>query len=409
MSDQDPSDQSQSDDPQSEKTETRPQSDPSDYARTVFYEQHLEQGGKMVPFAGYMMPIQYELGIKQEHIYCREHVGLFDVSHMGQAELVADDFDQAAEALEAIVPGEILKLKEGRMRYSVLLNEAGGIEDDLMITHRVKSDGSSVIGLVVNAARKAHDYDYINTQLEEFGVRVEPHEDRSLLALQGPEAEKIMAIWCGDAVGMPYMSEIETSFYDVPCRVARCGYTGEDGFEISMLTKDALRISTMLLSYPDMKMIGLGARDSLRLEAGFCLYGHDITEETSPIEANLGWIIGKRRREEGGFHGEGRILNELNKGPLTRRVGLLPKGASAPAREGAVVYDSDGNQIGVVTSGGFGPTVGGPVAMGYVADGFSRLGTTVLVEVRGKRYEWQVTDMPFTPYRTYKAKKPTQH
>lgn len=374
--------------------------------KTPFYGLHVESGGRMVDFAGYLMPIQYELGIKQEHLYCRAHVGLFDVSHMGQAELVASDYETAARALETIVPGDILQLKPGRMRYSTLLNEAGGIEDDLMITHRVRSDGTSVVGLVVNAARKHHDYAYINEQLADHGVSVQPQEERALLALQGPEAEKIIAIWCGGAVGMPYMSEIETSFYDVLCRVARCGYTGEDGFEISILAEDADRVSKMLMSYPEMQLIGLGARDSLRLEAGFCLYGHDITQETSPVEADLSWIINKRRREEGGFHGEGRILNELNEGPLTKRVGLLPNGASAPAREGSIILDTDGNQIGVITSGGFGPTIGGPLAMGYVSGAFSKLGTTVLVEVRGKRYEWMVSDMPFTPYKTYKAKKP---
>jgi aminomethyltransferase len=394
--------QTSANDDTTEASETEP-------LKTPFYDLHVQEGGRMVDFAGYLMPVQYELGIKQEHLYCREHVGLFDVSHMGQAELIAKDYETAARALETIVPGDVLRLKEGRMRYSVLLNEAGGIEDDLMITHRVQKDGSSIIGLVVNASRKSHDYDYINEQLAEHDVSVQPLDDRALLALQGPEAEKIISIWCGDAVGMPYMSEIETTFFDVPCRVARCGYTGEDGFEISMATADALRISTMLMSYPDMQLIGLGARDSLRLEAGFCLYGHDITAETSPIEADLAWIIGKRRRENGGFLGEGRILKELNEGPLTRRVGLMPKGASAPAREGAVLYDSDGNQIGIITSGGFGPTIGGPIAMGYVAQDFSQLGSLVLVEVRGKRYEWQVTDMPFTPYRTYKAKKPTTH
>lgn len=377
--------------------------------KTPLHALHLAHGGKMVPFAGYLMPIQYELGIKQEHLYCREHVGLFDVSHMGQAELVAEDYESAARALEMLVPGDILGLKPGRLRYSTLLNEAGGIEDDLMITHRICADGSSVVGLVVNAARKAHDYAYMNEKLAEFGVSVQPDEERALLALQGPLAEKIIAIWCGAAVGMPYMSEIETTFYDVPCRVSRCGYTGEDGFEISMAAADATRISKMLMSYPEMQLIGLGARDSLRLEAGFCLYGHDITEETSPIEADLGWIIGKSRREEGGFLGEGRIMREYNEGPLTKRVGLLPKGKSAPAREGAEIFDEAGEQIGMITSGGFGPSIGGPLAMGYLSAASARLGSSVMVEVRGKRYEWQVTDMPFVPYNTYKPKKQTKH
>ena len=380
----------------------------SDLLKTALYDLHIENGAKIVPFAGYSMPLHYELGIKQEHLYCRETVGLFDVSHMGQAELIAKDYDTAAKALEAIVPGEILKLKPQRMRYSVLLNESGGIEDDLMITHRLRDDETSCIGLVVNAARKVQDYAYISSHLPD-GVELKILDDRSLLALQGPKAEEIIAIWCADAVGMPYMSEIETTFFDVPCRVARCGYTGEDGFELSLPSQEAERVMKMLLSYPEMKLIGLGARDSLRLEAGFCLYGHDIDETTSPIEADLAWILGKRRRTDGGFLGAERILAELNQGAAKRRVGLLPQGKVAPAREGALLFDEQGTQIGVITSGGFAPSVGSPIAMGYLSSDFSKLGTIVQVEVRGKRSPWQVTDLPFVPYKTYKAKQPTQH
>lgn len=380
----------------------------SDLLKTQLYDLHVENGAKMVPFAGYLMPVQYEMGIKAEHLHCREFVGLFDVSHMGQAELVAEDYETAAKALEMIVPGDVINLKANRMRYSVLMNGSGGIEDDLMITHRTRGDGENVVGLVVNAGRKAFDYDLIRAHLPQ-GVQLNILDNRSLLAIQGPEAMKAMAIWCAQASTMPYMSEIETSFFDVPCRISRCGYTGEDGFEISIPSSEAARIMKMLISYPEMKLIGLGARDSLRLEAGFCLYGHDIDDTRSFVEADLNWIINKRRRVDGGFLGEERILQQLKDGPAKRRVGLMPDGKTSPAREGALLFDEAGTQIGIITSGGFGPSIGSPIAMGYVASEFSKLGTAIYVEVRGKRAIWHVTDMPFVPYKTYKAKQPTQH
>lgn len=379
-----------------------------DLLKTPFYQFHINNNAKMVPFAGYDLPVHYEMGIKQEHLHTRSDVGLFDVSHMGQAELVAKDYKTSAHALEAIVPSDVLGLKPQHMRYSVLLNGSGGIEDDMMITHRINGDGRSVVGLVVNGARKSHDYDLIAAHLPK-DVELKILEDRALLALQGPEAEKVIAIWCGQAVGMPYMSEIETRFFDVPCRISRCGYTGEDGFEISMKQDDASRVMKMLLSYPEVRLIGLGARDSLRLEAGFCLYGHDIDDTISPIEADLAWIINKRRRADGGFLGEERILSELTAGPPQKRVGLLPLGTGAPAREGAQLFDEAGTLIGHITSGAFGPSINTPIAMGYVALNFSKLGTIVQVEVRGKRAPWQVVDLPFVPYKTYKTKQPTRH
>lgn len=383
-------------------------SDILDCKQTALFDIHAQNGAKIVPFAGYQMPLQYEMGIAKEHLYCREKVGLFDVSHMGQAELISENFETSAEALERIVPGDLLSLRPGRLRYTVLLNEKGGIEDDLMVTHRIRDDGSSVLGLVVNAARKSHDYAYISAFLEE-DVELKINDECALIALQGPDAEKIMAIWCAEAVSMPYMNEISTTFFDIPCRVSRSGYTGEDGFEISVPEKQVERLVTMLLSHDDVKLIGLGARDSLRLEAGFCLYGHDINEEISPVEANLSWIIGKRRKRDGGFLGDALIINELENGPQKRRVGLLPVTRSAPAREGAEIFDQEGKKIGAVTSGGFGPTLNGPIAMGYVKSQYSSLGTKVEIEIRGKRYEWRVTDLPFTPYRTKAAKKPTKH
>lgn len=383
-------------------------SEQNELKQTAFHDLHLEHGAKMVEFAGYSMPLYYEKGIKQEHLYCRETVGLFDVSHMGQAELIAENYETAARALEKIVPGDVLNLKPERLRYSVLLNEQGGIEDDLMITHRVQADGTHIVGLVVNAGRKSHDYAYISSYLpDEVDFKI--LDDRQLLALQGPDAEKIMAVWCGEAVGMPYMSEIDTNFFDVPCRVSRCGYTGEDGFELSIANEDASRVAKMLMSHPDVELIGLGARDSLRLEAGFCLYGHDIDTSITPIEADLSWIMNKRRRQEGGFLGDTVILNQVANSPSKRRVGLLPGGPAAPAREGAKLFNEQMQEIGVVTSGGFGPTIGGPVAMGYVTLPHDQLGTSIFVEVRGRKSLWRVTDLPFTPYRTYNAKRPTQH
>ena len=383
-------------------------SEQNELKQTAFHDLHLEHGAKMVEFAGYSMPLYYEKGIKQEHLYCRETVGLFDVSHMGQAELIAEDYETAARALEKIVPGDVLNLKPERLRYSVLLNEKGGIEDDLMITHRVQADGTHIVGLVVNAGRKSHDYAYISSYLPD-DVDFKILDDRQLLALQGPDAEKIMAVWCGEAVGMPYMSEIDTNFFDVPCRVSRCGYTGEDGFELSLANEDASRVAKMLMSHPDVELIGLGARDSLRLEAGFCLYGHDIDTTITPIEADLSWIMNKRRRQEGGFLGDSVILDQIANRPLKRRVGLLPDGPAAPAREGAKLFNDQMQEIGVVTSGGFGPTIGGPVAMGYVTLPHDQLGTSIFVEVRGRKSLWRVTDLPFTPHRTYNAKRPTQH
>ena len=383
-------------------------SEVSDLLKTEFYDLHLENGAKMVPFAGYSMPLHYEMGIRQEHLYCRETVGLFDVSHMGQAELVAETYECAAEVFEELVPADVLNLKANGLRYSVLMNDKGGIEDDLMITHRVTNNEREAVGLVVNAGRKLHDYEYIRAHLPE-DVRLNILDDRSLLALQGPDAEAILAIWCADAVGMSYMSEIETQFFDVACRISRCGYTGEDGFEISLPNGQAARVMSMLLSHPDVQLIGLGARDSLRLEAGFCLYGQEISDNISPVEADLAWVINKRRRQEGGFLGADLVLDQLANGVNSKRVGLLAQGAIPPARTGAAIFDKNNQEIGVITSGGFGPSVGTPVAMGYVDVDQVQLGTHVEVDVRGRRYQWQVTDLPFVPYKTYKTKQPVKH
>ena len=380
----------------------------SELKRTALYDIHIANGATMVPFCGYQLPLQYERGIKEEHLYCRSVVGLFDVSHMGQAEIIGDDFYSAAYALEKIVPSNIANLKPNQMRYTVLLNEEGGIEDDLIVTHRIKMDGSSRLGLVVNAARRSHDYAYISSALED-DLEFKIEDDRALIALQGPDAAKIMAIWCGSAIELPYMREIETTFFDVPCRVSRSGYTGEDGFEISMLEGDVVRVTEMLLSHGDVKLIGLGARDSLRLEAGFCLYGHDIDDKTTPVEASLEWIIGKQRQAEMDFIGAHHIVSQLENGPKRRRVGLLPVTRSAPAREGALIFNLEGKEIGRVTSGAFGPSVDGPIAMGYVSAQYSQLGNIAEIEIRDRRYKWRVSDLPFTPSRTVAKSKITKH
>ena len=375
--------------------------DQAEYLPSPLHELHQKLGGKFVEFAGYHMPVHYPLGVMKEHLHCRAKAGLFDVSHMGQARLVGPDHQTVARALEKIVPSNILGLKPERMRYSVLLNEAGGIEDDLMITCLPEESGAHY-GLVVNAACKTHDYRYLQAYLPD-DVKVEVRDDKALLALQGPMSEQLMAIWCGEAVGIPFMSSIQTKFFGIECSISRCGYTGEDGYEIVVDGADGIKIANMILSHDDVKPIGLGARDSLRLEAGLCLYGHDIDNTISPIEAGLQWILSKRRRQEGGFMGEERIISELEAGALKMRVGLIPEGR-APAREGSKIYNKDNNEIGVITSGGFGPTVEKPIAMGYVTRDHCQLGTKLYVDIRGKQQIWRVIDMPFVPHRYFSNK-----
>ena len=359
---------------------------------------HRSLGGKMVEFAGYDMPVQFPMGVLKEHLHTRAKAGLFDVSHMGQASVVGPDHETAARALEAFAPGEFQKLMPGRQRLSVLLNEKGGILDDLMVA-RPDEDGR--LNIVVNGACKEADYTYLQKHLPE-NVRLERHDDKALLALQGPKASSVLAKHCLAAADLKFMSFAELEIAGMKTVVTRGGYTGEDGFEISIADKDAEKLAQLLLDDPDVEPIGLGARDSLRLEAGMCLYGHDLTEEISPIEANLGFIIGKRRREEGGFAGAGRILKELADGPARLRVGILPEGR-APAREGAEIQSTDGKKIGEVTSGGFGPTVGAPVAMGYVEAAYAATGTEINLIVRGKALPAKIADMPFTPHRYYRG------
>lgn len=362
---------------------------------------HVGRGARMVPFAGYSLPVQYGDGIIAEHNHAREAAALFDVSHMGQAFLIGPDFATVARALEALVPADILGLQAGRQRYTQLLNAEGGILDDLMVTRSSAPDEDCVLMLVVNAARKDADYAHIDANLPP-GVKLLRASHRALIALQGPLAPQVLGRHARDIATMAFMSAHTASFDGIDCHVSRSGYSGEDGYEISVRATRVNAIVQRLLDDGRVKLAGLGARDSLRLEAGFCLYGHDIDKTTSPIEAGLAWSIPRRRREEGGFPGAARVQDELANGPARRRVGLKPDGR-APAREGAEIRDSDGAVIGKVTSGGFGPTVNGPIAMGYVERRCAEPGTPVTLMVRGKELPAQVTALPFVPHRYYRA------
>lgn len=347
---------------------------------------HREMGGKMVAFAGYDMPIQYLMGIMGEHLHCREKTGLFDVSHMGQLLLTGDGVD---DALETLVTGDLKGLKVGRLRYTLFTNDQGGILDDLMITRREND-----FYLVVNAAVKAQDIAHLKARLEPHGVQITIMEDRALIALQGPAAELVLCQLNPQIAELSFMSAGAFELNGVDCWVSRSGYTGEDGFEISVPAADADALARKLLSFEDVAPIGLGARDSLRLEAGLCLYGHDIDEQTTAVEAALNFAISKRRREEGGFPGADIVLAQLEQGATRKRVGLLLKGRQ-PAREGAEIVNQAGDVIGQITSGGFGPSVGAPVAMGYVAAEYADEGMDIGVLVRGRTLDATVAKMPF--------------
>ena len=361
--------------------------------RTPLYALHLELGGKMVPFAGYEMPVQYPAGVLKEHLHTRAHAGLFDVSHMGQVRLRGPE---AATALEALVPGDIQGINLGRVRYTLLLNAQGGILDDLMVTN-----AGDHLFLVVNAGCKHADIAHLRRELP-AKIAVEYLEDRALLALQGPAAAAVLARFIPSAVRMPFMSYAEAQFLDIPVLITRSGYTGEDGYEISVSNHQAESLARSLLAEPEVEPIGLGARDSLRLEAGLSLYGHEIDESTTPVEANLVWTLGKRRRAEGGFPGYDIIRNQLDNGVSRRRVGIRPEG-KAPARDGTEIVDSSGRKIGLITSGGFGPTVNAPVAMGYVEAAFAAPGTLITLRVRGKALPARIVELPFVKQNYFRA------
>ncbi|PKP78155.1 MAG: glycine cleavage system protein T [Alphaproteobacteria bacterium HGW-Alphaproteobacteria-3] len=367
---------------------------------TPLHALHVELGAKMVPFAGYDMPVQYPAGVLAEHLHTRAAAGLFDVSHMGQAWLEGPDHNAVAAALEALVPGDIRDLAPGAIRYTLLLNGKGGILDDLMVT-RTKKDG--VLFLVVNAACKDADFAHIEKHLP-AGIALRRIEDRALIALQGPKAVDVFARFAPEAAEQAFMTGVEMNVAGFACIVSRSGYTGEDGYEVSVADKDAVALARKLLGEAEVGPIGLGARDSLRLEAGLCLYGHDIDETTTPVEGALTWTISKRRREEGNFPGAKIILDQIANGAPRKRVGLLPEG-KAPAREGTEITDASGKKIGIVTSGGYGPSVGGPIAMGYVEAGFAKVDTGVELMVRGKGRPAKVAAMPFVTKRFHKPGK----
>jgi aminomethyltransferase len=363
--------------------------------RTPLHALHVELGARLAPFAGYDMPIQYRAGILAEHLQTRARAGLFDVSHMGQARLDGPDHATTARALERLCPADIVALAPGRQRYTQFLNAEGGVIDDLMVSRPPGADGQ--LNLVVNAARKEVDYALLEAALP-AEVRLTRLDEAALIAVQGPAAVVALARIAGDdAIGaMPFMSVRPLRFGALETQVSRSGYTGEDGFEISLPAAQAEAFARRLLQEPEIEPIGLGARDSLRLEAGLCLYGHELDETTDPIEAGLAWSIQKRRRLEGGFPGASRVQAALAVGPARRRVGLRLEGR-AIAREGADIIDAAGDSIGRVTSGGFGPSVGAPIAMGYVS-GDAPSTAPIALLVRGKPLEARLAPLPFHPH-----------
>ena len=361
------------------------------FRQTPLHALHLELGGKMVPFAGYEMPVQYPAGIVKEHLHTRAQAGLFDVSHMGQAFLSGAD---PAAALERLTPADVVGLRDGQQRYGLLLSDAGTILDDFMVARLA---GEAALFLVVNAATKEADFAYIAAKLSGLGT-LAPQPERALLALQGPAAEIVLARHAPGTAQLAFMKIARFDIAGAPAIVSRSGYTGEDGFEISLEAKDAERIARLLLGEPEVLPIGLGARDSLRLEAGLCLYGHDMDDTTDPVTANLVWSIGKRRKIAKDFPAAEAIMQKLFEGTKSKRVGIRPDGR-APAREGTAIADKAGRIIGRVTSGGFAPSLNAPIAMGMIESAFTGDGTEVDLIVRGKAMPARVAPMPFVPHR----------
>ena len=370
--------------------------------RTPLYDLHVAAGAKMVPFAGYEMPVQYPMGVLKEHLWTREKAGLFDVAHMGLCFLQGPDHETTARALETMVPADLVSLVPGQQRYTQLLADDGGILDDLMVTRSPGPVDDGNLILVVNAACKDADFAHIRARLPD-AVKLFVTDRRALLALQGPMAATVLKRHLPGIDGLSFMSGAFGTLGGKTVFVTRSGYTGEDGFEIAVPDIDAANIWEQLVAEPEVAAIGLGARDSLRLEAGLCLYGHDIDTTTSPVEAGLQWSIQKRRRTEGGFPGAGRIQRELSEGPSRRRVGIRPDGR-APAREGTDILAAGGEPVGAITSGGFGPSVNSPIAMGYVTAAQAAPGTKVLLMVRGKPLPAEVVRMPFAPHRYFRSK-----
>ncbi len=365
--------------------------------KTALYDLHVELGGKMVPFAGYSMPVQYPMGIVKEHTHTREKAGLFDVSHMGQVRLKGDN---AASALETLMPIDIVDLGVMQQRYSLFTNENGGVMDDLMVTNT-----GDYLFVVVNAACKQQDIQHMQQHIADQ-CEIEILADHALLALQGPQAAAVMARLAPASQDLVFMSAANLEIEGIPCFVTRSGYTGEDGFEISLHNDQADQLARLLLAQPEVEPVGLGARDSLRLEAGLCLYGHDLDTDTTPVESSLIWALSKARRSDGvrpgGYPGAEIIMQQISGGVTRKRVGLKPQGRM-PVREDAVVVDADDNEIGKVTSGGFGPTVQGPVAMGYVSIEHATVDTPLFALVRGKKVPLNVVKLPFVQQRYYRG------
>ena len=366
---------------------------PPSQKTTPLHALQVELRGKMVPFAGYEMAVNFPLGVLGEHNYTRAAAGLFDVSHMGQFRLHGAD---RVKALESLLPADIAALAPGAMRYSQLTNDRGGIIDDLIVTN-----AGDCLFLVVNGTNKDGDLAHIQAAMP-AGVSVEHRSEDALLALQGPGAATVMARLAPGAERLLFMTAVAINIDGVDCYVSRSGYTGEDGFEISVSGPQAEALARLLLAQAEVEAIGLGARDSLRLEAGLCLHGHDIDTTTTPVEAGLSWSIQKRRREEGGFPGAAVIQTQLRDGPARKRVGILPEGR-APARKGTSVLDADGAAIGAITSGGFGPSFGGPLAMGYVAAPHAKIDSPLGLVVRTKTLPAHVARMPFVSARYHRG------
>ncbi len=352
---------------------------------------HRARGGRMVPFAGYEMPVQYE-GIMAEHLWTREHAGLFDVSHMGQLLFHGPNLDRA---LEALLPGDLLALKDGRLRYSMLLSDDGGIIDDLMATRRGEH-----FYLVVNGATKLGDIKQFEKRLPRTIV-MDHMKEQALLALQGPEAAAALEELTPGVSELSFMQASLFHWNGKPLWISRSGYTGEDGFEISVAGRDVEALANALTADVRVRPVGLGARDSLRLEAGLPLYGHDLDGTTTPVMADLNFAIGKRRRADGGFAGALRIMAELDNGSAQKRAGLLVEGRQ-PVREGALILDAEGSEVGRITSGGHSPSLGRPIAMGYVATALGQPGTQLTLEQRGKLFQATVTPTPFVPHRYHR-------
>ncbi len=353
--------------------------------KTALYQLHKNLGAKFVPFAGYEMPIQYKDGIVKEHISTRTHAGFFDVSHMGQLFLEGDE--TLTEALEKIIPSDLKTLKINHSKYSFLLNKDGGIIDDLIITKTKRG-----FSIILNAACKDNDVKQI-IQFLEKNHKYLLTNDLSLIALQGPKAVQILERLLPGVSNLKFMTGNNFIYDSENLYITRSGYTGEDGFEISIPNKKVEKLVNFLISN-DVKPVGLGARDTLRLEAGLCLYGHELNEKINPVEANLKWAIAKKRKEDGGFNGWSKIKNLLTKGSEKIRVGIKPEG-KVIARENTKIFSSDDLEIGFVTSGTFGPSVNAPVAMGYLKSEFSKIGTSIKLEIRGKKYGGKVSELPF--------------